>query len=202
MIESLPLLKPLKNISKIEKYYPELLSDDLDDEIDRMYSRYHHALLDNFETTLNIKDTRLSLLGNEYFMKINEYKYINFISEIFKNNNSYCVIDTNLFNLNYSDFLGYLNFGIDIALQYILLHQYISLKNIKSKYFIIKDIKLLEMFIVFGLRENSLNNFFFFPDDKSCIIVNYDQTFPIFSIDRKILDDYSNIAKNSSLYVR
>jgi hypothetical protein len=193
----IPLLEPINNILEVLKDYQKLI-----DDVDFIVDNYNCLVLDNFEASLDKKDKRLELLNNKYFMKSNEENYINTISEIFFMNNNCCVIDTNLLNFNYDYFLGTLNCGIDIKYQYILLHQYIKLNTFNNKYFYIKNVNLLKIFIIFGLRDNRLNNFIFFPKDNSFIFINYDQVFPIFNKNENILRKYALIAKNNNLYIR
>lgn len=97
--------------------------------------------------------------------------------------------------------MNYLNSGIDIKFQYLLLHQYINLFNNKSRYFYIKNKELLKLFIIFSLRENMISKFFLFPKNKICLISNYDCLFPIFYKDNILFDECSNIAKDIGLYL-
>lgn len=196
----LPLLEPIRNINIIKDSFPELLFDDINESIEKMNLKYNSALLSNFEKILDKNDKRLNLLSDSYYIKLQEDKYIDFIVKIFEKNNNYCVINTNLLSLKYDSFLEYLNCGIDIKFQYLLLHQYIQLFNNQNKFFYIKDKELLKLFIIFTLRENMLTNFFLFPKNKICLISNYDCLFPLFYKDKISFTEYSKIAKDRGLF--
>jgi len=201
MKNTLPLLEPINNISIIKDSFPELLFDDIDEAIETMNAKYSSVLLSNFETILNIDDERINLLSNKYYMKLQESKYLDFIVKVFTKNDKCCIIDTNLFSLNYDYFLNYLNSGIDIKFQYILLHQYIHLFDTQNRFFYIKDKELLKLFIIFSLRENMLSKFFLFPKNKTCLISNYDCLFPIFYNDNFVLEEYNKLAENTRIYL-
>ena len=123
MRNSLPLLEQIDNLKVLENSFSELLFDDIDESIEKMSLKYSSGLLSNFEVILDKDDERINLLSDAYYIKSQEYKYIDFIDKVFKENDNLCIIDTHLFRLNYDYFLGYLNSGIDIKFQYLLLHQ-------------------------------------------------------------------------------
>lgn len=200
MLNMIPLLEPINDITIIKNIFPELLFDDIDESIEKMSLKYNNALLSNFEKILDKNDKRINLLSNNYYSKLQEDKYIDFMIKIFEQNSNNCIINTNLLSLKYDVFFEYLNYGIDIKFQYLLLHQYIQLFNNQNKYFCIKDKELLKLFIIFSLRENMLTNFFLFPKNKVCLISNYDCLFPLFYKDKVLFNEYSKIAKNTGLF--
>lgn len=153
------------------------------------------------EVVLDTDDERINLLSNSYYMKLQESKYLDFILKVFEENDNCCIIDTNLFKLNYDYFLSYLNSGIDIKFQYLLIHQYIHLLDIQNRFFFIKDKELLKLFFIFSLRENMLSKFFLFPKNKTCLISNYDCLFPIFYKDNLLFEKYNKFAKNNGLFL-
>lgn len=200
-MKNLPLLKILKDSNLIKNHFPELLMDDIDEALESMRLNYNHALLSNFEMILSKDDERIKLLSDRYYMSLQECKFINFIEEVFLDNDKKCIIKTDFFNMDYDTFLSYLNSGIDIKFQYILLHQYINFHNIKSEYFMIKDVELLKLFITFILKEQWISHFFIFPKNEICLISNYDQLFPIFFKNKFIIEKYSKIAKKCGVYL-
>ncbi|WP_228568922.1 hypothetical protein [Campylobacter sputorum] len=200
-MKNLPLLKILKDSNLIKNHFPELLMDDIDEALESMRLNYNHALLSNFEMILSKDDERIKLLSDRYYMSLQECKFINFIEEVFLDNDKKCIIKTDFFNMNYDTFLSYLNSGIDIKFQYILLHQYINFHNIKSEYFMIKDVELLKLFITFILKEQWISHFFIFPKNEICLISNCDQLFPIFFKNKFIIEKYSKIAKKCGVYL-
>ena len=201
MLNTLPLLESIKNIEILEENFSELLLEDIDESVEKMNLGYGSNLLSNFEILLNQNDERINLLSDSYYMKSQEEKYLNFIVKVFEENDNSCIINTNLFNLNYDYFLSYLNSGIDIKFQYLLLHQYINFINTENSYFYIKDKELLKLFMTFTLREDMITKFFLFPKDKICLISNYDCLFPIFYKDAELFKKYNKLAKDSELYL-
>lgn len=200
-MNTLPLLQPIDSIDIFQNSFSELLFDDIDESIEKMSLKYSSVLLSNFEVILNADDERINLLSNSYYMKLQENKYLDFMIKVFEQNDNCCIVDTNLFELNYDYFLSYLNSGIDIKLQYLLLHQYINLFNTQNRYFYVKDRELLKLFVIFSLRENMISKFFLFPKNKTCLISNYDCLFPIFYKDDILFDEYKNITKTVGLYL-
>lgn len=196
-MKKLALLKPIDKID----VFQELLLDDFDEILEKMRTSYLHKSLSSFESVLNTNDKRIKLLEDAYYMRNEEYKFVNFILEIFEKNNNCCIIDTHLFNLNYDYFLSYLSSGIDINYQCLLLHQYINFINTKKKYFCIRDKNLLKLFVIFGLRENKINQFFLFQNEKICIFNNYDHLLPIFYEDNNVFQKYYKISKKNDLYL-
>lgn len=201
MLNNLPLLESVDNIKILEDNFSELLFDDIDESIEKMRLKYNSVSLSNFESILDANDERINLLSNSYYMKLQESKYLDFILKVFKENDNLCIIDTHLFRLNYDYFLGYLNSGIDIKFQYLLLNQYIHLFNTKNKYFYIKDKELLKLFFIFSLRENMLSKFFLFPKENICLISNFDCLFPIFYKEEFLFEKYHNFSKDTGLYL-
>lgn len=201
MRNSLPLLEQIDNLKVLENSFSELLFDDIDESIEKMSLKYISGLLSNFEVILDKDDERINFLSDAYYMKSQEYKYIDFIDKVFEENDNLCIIDTHLFRLNYDYFLGYLNSGIDIKFQYLLLHQYIHLFNTKNRFFYIKDKELLKLFFIFSLRENMLSNFFLFPKENICLISNFDCLFPIFYKEEFLFEKYHNFSKDTGLYL-
>ena len=201
MRNSLPLLEQIDNLKVLENSFSELLFDDIDESIEKMSLKYSRGLLSNFAVILDKDDERINLLSDAYYMKSQEYKYIDFIDKVFKENDNLCIIDTHLFRLNYDYFLGYLNSGIDIKFQYLLLHQYIHLFNTKNRFFYIKDKELLKLFFIFSLRENMLSNFFLFPKENICLISNFDCLFPIFYKEEFLFEKYHNFSRDTGLYL-
>lgn len=201
-MKNLPILEILKDSNIVRNSFIELfMAKDIDQVLEKMRLDYNHALLSNFEKILNDNDERNRLLSNKYYMNLQEDKFIGFFIDIFKNNSNICVIKTDFFNKDYDLFLPYLNSGIDIKFQYLLLHQYIKFHNKKNRYFIIKDIDLLKLFIIFGLREQCINDFFIFPKDEICLINNYDQLFPMFFKNNHSLEKYDKIAKLHKIFL-
>lgn len=201
-MKNLPILEILKDSNIIRNSFIELfMAKDIDQVLEKMRFDYNHALLSNFEKILNDNDERNRLLSNKYYMNLQEDKFIGFFIDIFKNNSDICIIKTDFFSKDYDLFLPYLNSGIDIKFQYLLFHQYIKFHNKKNRYFIIKDIELLKLFIIFGLREQWINDFFIFPKDEICLINNYDQLFPMFFKNNYSLEKYDKIAKLNKIFL-
>lgn len=131
-MKNLPILEILKDSNIVRNSFIELfMAKDIDQVLEKMRLDYNHALLSNFEKILNNGDERNRLLSNKYYMNLQEDKFIGFFIDIFKNNSNICVIKTDFFSKYYDLFLPYLNSGIDIKFQYLLLHQYIKFHNKK-----------------------------------------------------------------------
>ena len=203
-MNNLPLLEILTDKNVINNIFSELMSDDIDECLNKMNAKYNKFLLSSFDTILSNDDKRIALLSDSYFMKSQESKYINFFSEIFEANNKCCIVEVNLTNFDYDNLLSYLNIGIDIRFQYILLHQYINFfnnKNMQKRYFYIKDKDLLTLFVIFSLREQSLSQYFLFPRDEICIFSNYDCLLPIFFKNDNIVKNYREITEKLEIYL-
>ncbi|MGH1601164.1 hypothetical protein [Campylobacter majalis] len=199
-MQNIQLLKAISKTKLIKSGYSWLLGD-MDSCMNILEKKYDKHLLSNFDVVLSEKDERVALLSDRYFMYNQEKNYIDFILKIFEKNDNCCIIDTHFTSINYEYFLSYLNSGIDIKFQYLLLHQYIHFIGKKNRFFKIDDKDLLVLFFLFSLREQPLSQFFLFPKDEICLVSNYDCLFPMFFKQKSLVANYSLMAKEAGLYI-
>jgi hypothetical protein len=196
---NIPLLKPVD--FDFREIFIVNLSNGIDEYFDVVMKKYPHAILDVFEHTLDKSDPRIELLSNEYFRLSQEYKYLNFIEEVFSLNDKKCYIDI-VFEKN-----SCLSFKrelckLDEIDKYILLHQLISFSNANhKKNYLIDDVNLAKMFIRGMLREYWQYSLYF---DKNPLILfgNYDLSLPIVCKNENDMKTYEKIANKHGLYFR
>lgn len=163
-------------------------------------STYPSAILDVFERKLDSSSKELGYLDSNYYRLCQEKKYVDFITKIFIANNCKCHIHINMEVNNSETFLYRLN-NLDTIDKHILLNQQKHLADNGLTTYVIDDLNLLIMFLKGILRE-------IFRADISFMIVpiiifsNYDLSIPVITKNKKDMDFYSAIAKESKIFLR
>ena len=178
--------KKVKYTEEMDSYYVELSKE------------YPNAVLDIFPHLLKRESDEIKYLDTDYFKLANEGKYLNFICEVFKENDECCYIEYNFSNINY---LSRTIDTLDIIDKTIFMKQVIHHSNEKKDKYIIRDINLLTMFAKEMLRENPMIDLYFF---KRPIIIffGYDLSIPLACESDKDLEYYKKIANKNDLFFR
>jgi hypothetical protein len=172
-----------------------------DDFFDSMLEYYPHRILDIFEKKLKEDSEEIKLLDSEYFKLINEEKYLNFIVEVFKKNNSICYVEILAFE-NYNDglLLKMLN-ELDLVDRYIMINQIDVISSTSKTKYVVKDKNLLKMLFKCILRELIPIEFYFL--DKPLIVFNnFDMSLPLVFKNEEDIEFYKEIAEKHSLFLR
>jgi hypothetical protein len=192
---------PLLKITTID-YRKKFVSDfsDKEDFFEIAIKKYPNKILDIFEHTLDETNPQIELLSNEYFRLSQEYKYLNFIEEVFNINNSKAYINLPLGSIKHNNIINIMQ-NMDAIDKNIFLHQVINFHSTKYENFVIDDVNLLKMFLKETLREN-LRNDVYFNKKPLLLFSNYDLSLPIMFKNENDIKMYEKIANEHGLYFR
>lgn len=197
-MNNIPILKETNiNYKKVFLISNKSLKEN---SFEELFTTYPSVILDIYSSSLDVNSPELLNLNSEYFRLSQEYKYLNFILDCFKKNSYKCIININIFNIKYEDFIEYTN-RLDQIDKYILLKQFNTMKNSKEDLYLIEDINLLKMFMKGILRE-VFKGSLFFPQLPLIVFDNYDMSLPLVFKNIKDKKDYQEIAEKHSLYFR
>jgi len=197
-MNNIPILKETNiNYKKVFLISNKSLKEN---SFEELFTTYPSVILDIYSSSLDVNSPELLNLNSEYFRLSQEYKYLNFILDCFKKNSYKCIININIFNIKYEDFIEYTN-RLDQIDKYILLKQFNTMKNSKEDLYLIEDINLLKMFMKGILRE-VFKGSLFFPQSPLIVFDNYDMSLPLVFKNIKDKKDYQEIAEKHSLYFR
>ncbi|MDR0467990.1 MAG: hypothetical protein LBG67_03980 [Campylobacteraceae bacterium] len=176
---------------------------DMENFFEEICGKFPGAILDVFDTTLDTKETRMSLLRDEYFRLSQEYKYLNFIEEVFSINDNMCFIklDFRRYEASCASRMFSVINRLDAIDKLIFINQELNLCNCADINFIIEDINLLKMFLKSMLREIMRVDLYF--DKKPLLLFgNFDLSLPIAFKNSDDMAMYEKIANNHGLYFR
>lgn len=193
------LIKTDFNYQKIFIDSIKLESSD-EDFFEQTVSQYPNTILDIFDKQLNKNSNELKYLESEYFRLTNEDKYLNFITECFKENFKQCFVDISVDFKDYENFIYYSN-RLDEIDQHLLLRQLVNLDNTEDTIYLVEDINLLKM-LMKGICREIFHATLFFPKKPLLLFSNYDLSLPIICKDSNTLEYYRKIAESNQLYFR
>ncbi|MBS6430366.1 hypothetical protein ACHEVJ_06870 [Enterococcus raffinosus] len=161
------------------------------------------AVLDVFNETMQIGDSRLSLLSNEYFRLSQENKYLSFFERVFEINDNEAYID-----LGGEDDKSKITKIMDRQCErldkidrLIYVNQIDVLNNGDNYIYKIGNINLLKLFIKGFLREKIWNSLYF-NSHPMILLSNYDLSLPIIIDNNKDKQLYEKIANENNLFFR
>lgn len=197
----IPVLEKISNTECFKNSFKELYKDIWADT-EEFFDKYESGILDIFSKQLREDTKDLELLSNEYFLFSYENNYLNFIEEVFNNNDKTCIINLEFSQLDDISFLEKMNNGLDKTYQLIFLNNYLKLQNTGDGLFYIKDKNLLKLFFTLLLRESSFINYLFFPNENIIIGFGYDRSIPVHSFTKESLNNYRKKSKEFNLFIR
>ena len=196
-MNKIPTLKPIE-INYEDDY---LLKGILDDDFFDMVSEVNkNTILDIFDTCLDEKAEELELLDSQFFKLSQERKYLNFISDVFFENDKKCILNIKYDMKDYDLLIRYIN-DLDVIDRYLLLEQFGSLKKCSSTFFLVDNLNLLEMFVKGILRE-VFDMEIYFKRKPLLLFSNYDLSLPLVFSSEKDMMYYEVLARNNNLYFR
>ena len=161
------------------------------------------AVLDVFNETMQIGDSRLSLLSNEYFRLSQENKYLSFFERVFEINDNEAYID-----LGGEDDKSKITKIMDRQCErldkidrLIYVNQIDVLNNGDNYIYKIGNINLLKLFIKGFLREKIWNSLYF-NSHPMILVSGYDLSLPIIIDNNKDKQLYEKIANENNLFLR
>lgn len=192
-----------KDIEKIKSIFG-VLDIHLEENIQELYSV---GILDRINRVLSLEEademllsfnsdwTESSDLKREYLRY--EKLYLDFFQYVFLKNKKQSIY------IYSSDLHEY---GTDLLRKYLDKDDMGTLvdiftKPINGKVFMVKEKKVLDVFVKLSIREVCFSNFFFL-ESKTVIIGNYEMSLPIYSLENCMMEDYESKANQLGLFIR
>lgn len=196
----IPLLKQTsinyKNLFSVKKDLQTIEESFYDIVVDN----YPNVVLDMYSSCLNEDSKELADLDNEYFRLSSEYKYINFIIDVFNHNSNTCIINISSDFKKYDNIISYMS-QLDKIDQYLLLKQFKDNNYTNDMTYTIQDSSLLIMFMKGILRE-IFNVTLYFPDKPLLLFSNFDMSLPLVFKSENDKIFYQKLAEENELFFR
>jgi len=186
--------------TSIPPNFLKLLIECEDDYLDFLQKKnYNIFLLDQFPSKLKENDERLKLLDSDFFRLKQEKKYLDFLTKLFKDNESKVYISG--LNKSFKDLDFYIEKleRFDKIDQYIILNLYKKFQ-ISDAYFI--DNIILFNFFIKGILREAISSNLYFDKLEICLFDGFDMCLPLCFKEKETLEKYSNTALQFGLYIR
>ncbi len=195
----IPLLKQTKH-EYSEVFSSNTQSEEEDDYYDEICKNHPNVILDVFSKCLDRDSKEIKYLDSDYFKFVNEEKYMNFITDVFEENNRCCYIEYNFFDYDHETLIENIKRLDEIDIL-ILLEQITHFNKEKNNKFMIDDVNLLKLFLRGILREN-IRIHLFFKKRPMILFSNFDLSIPLAFKTIEDLEYYKKIASNNNLFFR
>ena len=191
----------IPKLKVVKQDYRMLFSKKLDEDyFDTVINQYPNVILDIFNKVLDKDSSDLLKLESTYFRLENEKKYLDFIEEVFNENDNRCYVNIDFQNFDIASVLEQIN-NMDLIDKHLFLHQVQEFQKVKGTHFIIEDINLLRMFMKGILRE-FLRVDLYFPKKPLLLFSNFDLSLPLVFQEEQSKEYYKLIAKKNGLNFR
>ena len=191
----------IPKLKVVKQDYRMQFSKKLDEDyFDRVIKQYPNVILDIFHKALEEDSVELEKLESTYFRLENEKKYLDFIEEVFNENDNRCYVNIDFQNFDIPFILEQIN-SMDLIDKHLFLYQVEEFKEVRDTHFIIEDINLLKIFMKGILRE-SLRVDLYFPKKSLLLFSNFDLSLPLVFKNNEDMEYYKLIAQKNDLYFR
>jgi len=200
LTSTIPLLKKTK-YGYSEVFLSNIATqDDDEDYYDEICKKSPNVILDIFPHCLDRDSKEIKYLDSDYFRFINEEKYLNFICDVFEENDRCCYIEYDFYNYSHKKLIENMK-RLDEVDILILLEQITHFNKEQNNKFMIDDANLLKLFLRGILREN-MRLHFFFKKRPLMLFSNFDLSIPLAFKSIADLEYYKKIAKDNNLFFR